>query len=914
VTDGHNRIWDRWDDVDRVFEAVLEHPPEERDRALVEECAGDTELLLLVRELLDRSDPSAAPLAGSGQLLLRSIWSAPPAHETERPPLHPGDRVGRYRVADELGRGGMAIVYAAERDDGAFRQQVALKILRRDLDSTELTDRFLREREILSRLTHPHIARLLDGGTTDDGRPYLVMERVAGRPITRFADDHRLSVRQRLELLLQVTDAVQFAHRRLVVHRDLKPSNIFVDDDGHAKLLDFGIAKLVDSVDETEGPLTRVGGRPHTPEYASPEQVRGEPVTTLSDVYQLGILLYELLTGRRPYAGRGLQLETAITTGLVTRPSEVTGDGVVTGAPQPASSEDRPTSPDEIAAMRATTPERLKRELRGDLDTIVLKALSTEPDMRYGSIEALAEDIRRHLDGRAITATPASAVYRLRKFGRRNPWAAPVAALLLLALTGYVTTITLHARNLEVERRETQAQADRANELRSFLVDLFKVADPYATPDPSRNRQITVVEALEIGAERARTELVDRPLLLAGILSAIGGVYANLDLREAAAALLNEAITTRRLHGATLTVEHLDDLNHLAGIVGLGTNYDSAAALQRHRLVLERELHGPAHARVGSTHLSLSSQLASAALHEDALEHREEAVRILRAAGPGAAGPLSDALAMIADTYSVFDRIDESEAAAREAVLIATELHGRTHPLTARHSVHLAQALGKRDRFAEAIAIYQDVLPILDVAMGPDHYITLASRNNFAVVLEASGDYAGAESVHRSLMETRRRADGERSRAMADLLQNLAVAVRSQGRMAEAEELVTQAYDIYREVMPDGHYLIAFPLLTRTEIQLARGDDVGAERSGREAAAILEAGLPAGHFATAVAHCRVGAALARQGRLTEAAPLLESSLAQLRASQAVPARFPDECSEHRAAHQEAVAAGPAAQR
>jgi eukaryotic-like serine/threonine-protein kinase len=914
MTDRNDRLWERWDEIDRIFEAVLEHPPEARDRVLVEQCDGDATLLELVRKLLERSDPASAALAGPGQLLLRSIWDAPAPEEPERPALRPGERVGRYRVGDELGRGGMAIVYAAERDDGAFQQQVALKVLRRNLDTAELTDRFLREREILSRLAHPNIARLLDGGATDDGRPYLVMERVAGRPITGFADERRLPIRARLELLLQVTEAVQFAHRRLVVHRDLKPSNIFVDDEGHAKLLDFGIAKLLDSVDELESPVTRIGGGPHTPEYASPEQVRGEPVTTVSDVYQLGLLLYELLTGRRPYAGRGLQLETAITAGRVARPSEATAPGVANGAQTAATSDDPAPSPDEVAALRATTPDALRRELRGDLDTIVLKALRTEPDMRYGSVEAFAEDVRRHLDGRPIRATTPSAVYRLRKFARRNPWSAPFVGLLSLALAGYVTTLTVHARNLEVERNETQAHADRANELRSFLVDLFKVADPYATPDPSRNRQITVVEALEIGAERVRAELTDRPLLLAGILSAIGGVYANLDQRQAAESLLNEAIATRRLHDATRTVEHLDDLNHLAGVVGLGGNYDSAAALQRDRLVLERELHGLAHARVGTTHLSLSAHLASAARHEEALEHREEAVRILRAAGPDAASALSDALALIADTYSIFDRLDDSEAAAREAVLIASEVHGPAHPLTARHQVHLAQSLSKRERFDEAIAVYREVLPILDQALGPDHYITLTSRNNFAVTLEASGDFASAEAVHRSLMDIRRRTAGDRSREMADLLQNLAVAVRSRGRMSEADELVTTAYDIYRDVLPAGHYLIAFPLLSRTEIQLARGDDAGAERSGREAAAILEAGLPPGHFATAVANCRLGAALARQGRLAEAAPLLERSLDQLRASESAPGRFPAECAEHHAAHRQAVTAGAATQR
>jgi eukaryotic-like serine/threonine-protein kinase len=891
-------IWDRWEEVDRLFAAAQERPPAEREGFLRASCGDDADLLRLVRSLLTEADV-AASFGGPGSALLRSVWSEPAAAPRDEAPLRPGERVGRYRVTGELGRGGMAVVYAAERDDGVYQQQVALKVLRPGIDADLLVGRFVHERQILARLAHPRIARLLDGGATADGRPYLVMERVDGTPITHYADAHRLAIRERLRLLLGVADAVRYAHQRLIVHRDLKPSNILVDGTGEVRLLDFGVAKLLGDVDEAQGPLTRAVGRAHTPEYASPEQVRGEPATTASDVYQLGLLLYELLTGQRPFAGRGVQLETAITDGRVTRPSDVTVDGESATESDPPQA--RP-APADVARARGTTPAALRRALRGDLDTIALKALRTEPDERYSSVEALAEDIRSHLAGRPIAARVPSVPYRVRKFAQRNRWLPPVAAVLTLALAGYVTTLALHARTLELERNEARAHAERADELRGFMIDLFGAADPFAAPEPGRNRDITVVEALDVGTQRARLQLADRPLLLADMLSAVGGVYANLDERDAAISTLEEAITTRVAAGAAESVQHLDDLHDLAGVIGVHVGADSAITLQRRRLELERRLHGTVHPRVGAALLALSAHMVTSGRFDEALEQRIEAIRILRAAGPAAAGDLADALALTADTYTVFDRIDEAEAAAREAVEIGRRVLGTDHPNTAWHTVHLAQLLTNRERYDEAIDIYRDVLPILERSLGPEHYITLRSTNNYAVTLTAGGDHVGAERVYRELLETRRaQAAGGLSRDVADVLQNLAVAVNSQGRTDESERLIREAHAIYREVLPPGHYLLAFPLLSLAEIQLSRGDALAAEQTAQEAAGILSAALPPGHFATAVARCRLGAALALQSRTQEALPLLDNALEELRGSELAPERFRRECAEHREA-------------
>jgi eukaryotic-like serine/threonine-protein kinase len=576
----------------------------------------------------------------------------------------------------------------------------------------------------------------------------------------------------------------------------------------------------------------------------------------------LGLLAYELLTGGRPFTGSGLELEAAIMRGQVPRPSELC---------EPA----------------------VGRALRGDLDTIVLHCLRVEPEQRYRSVEAFADDVDRYLAGRPISARPASTMYRLRKFARRKPWAAPVAAALTLALAGYIATLAAHARTLELERNEAQAQTERAQELQSFLVDLFRVADPYGSPDPTRNREITVVEALDIGAARVRHELGERPLLQAGLLSAIADVYTNLDMREEARPLIEEAMAIRLREGEDRSPEQLDDLGNLM-LVAVGP--DSAIAIGEHRVALERDVHGRDHPRFAQALLALANPQFQQGRFDEALSHREEAIRILRAAGPSAAGDLADALGLISNSYRLSDRLDDAEEAARAAVEIRERLHGSEHASTATSRVHLALLLSDRQRDPEAIAIYRSVIPVLERTLGPEHFITVNTRNNLGVALSEVGDAAGAEQTYREILEIRRRqAPGGKSQHVAGTLQNLAVAALRQGRRADAEQLIVDAYDMYRDVLPEDHYLVAFPLLTRTEIQLESGNLAGAETSAREARRLLLAGLPAGHYATAVAECRLGSALARQSRLAEAGALIGPALHAIRASAQAPAHFEEEC-------------------
>jgi serine/threonine-protein kinase len=403
---------ERWARLSSEFERLCDLPPDERARQLAALSAVDAAFAAEVSAMLAADARTGGALAGSALAL-----AAPPADEsTADGAVRIGARLGAWRLIERLGAGGMGEVWVAERADGTFEQRVAMKLLKRGLETDALLARFALERRILARLTHPGIARLLDAGSSGDGRPYFVLERVEGRPITVWADERKLPVAARLRLMLQVADAVDFAHRNLVVHRDLKPSNVFVTDAGEVKLLDFGVAKILET--EGDGAKTELEGRALTPQYAAPEQLRGEPVTTATDVYALGVMLYELLTGRLPHQRRRAslaELAAQVEHETVERPSSAARRG-------------------EAGAGPGADRERVARELAGDLDTLALKALAREPERRYPSAAALTDDLRRYLDGRPIAARPDTVGYRLGKLVRRHRLAFAAAAAALLAL------------------------------------------------------------------------------------------------------------------------------------------------------------------------------------------------------------------------------------------------------------------------------------------------------------------------------------------------------------------------------------------------------------------------------------------------------------------------------------------------
>jgi serine/threonine protein kinase len=489
---------DRWDRVRALFDEALEHPAEERVAIVTAGSDGDEILLHEVLDLLTAHESTDTLLDAPALQTLAETPEVPEASMT-------GRRIGPFELEEEIGRGGMGVVYRARRVEGEFDQVVAVKILPLGYARGAVVNRFRAERQILARLDHPNIARLLDGGTTQEGLPYFVMEFVEGRRIDRYADEERLTVERRLDLFLTVCSAVQAAHQSLVVHRDLKPSNILVTADGSPKLLDFGIAKVLDPLSADGDELTMTALRPMTPDYASPEQIRGEPVTTASDVYSLGVILYELLAGRRPYRLSGQtasQVERTLEGRMPGRPS-LAGMSSSDGA-----------GPDtvELAFRRGTSPDRLRRRLSGDLDNIVLKALSREPDRRYGSPERLAEDVHLHLDGRPVSARAPTVGYRSGKFARRH-WPSVLSGILmLLSMAAGFGAARWQAGQTASAEAVAERRADEIRILASALVsdldqDIAGLPGSEAVREEALRRAIATLERLAQESEQDREYL-----------------------------------------------------------------------------------------------------------------------------------------------------------------------------------------------------------------------------------------------------------------------------------------------------------------------------------------------------------------------------------------------------------------------
>ncbi|MDH3222328.1 MAG: serine/threonine-protein kinase, partial [Gemmatimonadota bacterium] len=846
---------DRWAEIDALFQEALDLGPGEWDAYLARRCPGDVELQEAVKGLLAADRGAGSFLEASAEALApEDFREALEGSGAEPSPGWIGKTVGSFHIVRQLGRGGMAGVYLARRTDGEFDQRVAIKFIRRGLDTEDFIRRFLAERQILSSLDHPNIARLIDGGRTEGGLPYLALEFVDGLPITEYCRRGPCTIEQRLDLFLQVAQAVQYAHANLVVHRDIKPSNILVTAEGRVKLLDFGIAKLLDpDAGPTAEPLTRTGLRPLTPEYASPEQIRGEAITTASDVYQLGGLLYRLLTGERPHRdSAGASLEAAITTTRPKPPSEVV----------------RHLGPGTSGGEGGRSAARLQRRLRGDLDTIVLKALRKDPARRYGTAQQMAEDVQRHLKGLPIAARRESRVYRAGKFLRRNAWVGPVSLIGAGLIAAYVATLIQHGNELEAERNV-------ARDVQQAFVSFFTAPDSGDVGLGEGRRDLTILEAIRDGTDRVRQDLADRPAARAELFTAMATVLQDLDEPEEAYGLAAEALDIERgLYG-----EASEQVHETLLLVGqLSSDPDSGRAVLERRLELSHALYGPeAPAVATSLHALAALDLREGKL-EDAVLRLETAIDILRADAATHPRRLAEALSELADNLEPLDRAEEAVAAAREGYDILAAEFGDRHSQSAIAGARLAQALTAAGRYPEARRLHESSLAVLDAELGPSHATTMSSRNNYAILLRLMGELAASESVYRTLLEGQRQRYGAVDAEIAASLQNLAVAVKDQGRLKEAERLSMQAHEMFEETRGADFFQTAFPLLTISEIRLALEDYAGAESVAREARTILAAALPPGHFATAIADCRIGQALAGQERTADARLFLEAGL------------------------------------
>ena len=820
-----------WTRVRPLLDQAMTMTPEDRSVFLEQSCANDPRLRTAVERCLDDLEHlednafMEAPVAVHLETLVDH------AFEPESPDGEPV-QIGPYQTVRELGYGGMGTVFLAERVDGEFEHQVALKLIKRGSHSSAVEPRFLHERQILARLKHPNIARLYDGGGTEDGHPYFVMEYVEGQPITDYCDAHQLSIKERLRLFLQACAALQYAHQNLVVHRDVKPSNILVTEAGEVKLLDFGIAKVLSEGVDTA--VTQHGMTMLTPDYAAPEQVKGEAVTAATDVYALGVLLYELLSGRRPYRVQGASLEEWVRVICDTElayPSQVVARQHGVGDEVPA---------DALSTARGTTPSRLQRQLAGDLDTIVLKALHKEPTRRYGSVGALAEDVKRYLGSRPILARRDTPGYRLGKFGARHRFGIGVMVLLVLLVSGFIWQVI-------AERNRAEVAAAQATRVSGFLVDLFAVSDPFSE-GAVRGDTTQVRVFLEQGASQIEA-LSDQEEVQSMLRAVLGRVYQGLGQYEEADGFFRTALAQRlRLYGeqSVEAAESMHDLGQLRTEwsgnpepEAEGDVYDEGVELLRAALRLRQNLLGSEHPGVAQTLNSLSLILADQGNYEEAEVMGREALalrkKLLGDEHPDVATTLND----LANTLKDQGNHAEAEAMYRGALALWKQFLGDDHPHVATTLNNLGNALLDQGKYDEAEAMHREALALRKKVLSKDHPYIGTTLNNLALTLTDQGQYAEAEIMFREALALRKRAFGDVHPEVATTLNNLAKALYSQSNYAEAEAALREALVLRKRLLGDEHPRVASALSNLANILFERGDYTNAAAQYREALVLL---------------------------------------------------------------------------
>jgi serine/threonine protein kinase/Tfp pilus assembly protein PilF len=738
-----------------------------------------------------------------------------------------GDRIGPYRVLRTLGAGGMGEVYLAERADAQFEQQVAIKVVYGGALSRSVQSRLKMERQILAQLDHPNIAHLLDGGELPDGSAYIVMEYVDGTAIDAYCDSNRLDIFARLKLFQIVCAAVHYAHQNLIVHRDLKPSNILVTAAGLPKLLDFGIAKILDERQSRNHTLavTHADIRIMTPDHASPEQVRGQVITTSSDVYVLGVLLYKLLAGAGPFVISSMRLaeiERAI----------CENDPV---PPHVAVATDDSPQALELADARNTTPKRLRRALRGDLDNIVLMAMRKESERRYGSAQQLAGDIQRYLDGLPVIARRDTLPYRTTKFVRRHwlPVSAGVSAVFMViafATMTYMQSLRISAERDRVAQQRERAEHERARaeEVSSFLVNLFKMSDP----EENRGNQVTARELLDSSAKRLQSSLQDQPATKAALLATVGSVYDSLGQYQDALPILNESLKLQSQSHDSPRVATLIEIGQAQ--IGAGDLGAAEAPLQQALHIAQADF-GSSSAEVGRTLWELGVLRHQQGREPEAKELYLQSLQTLESAN----APESDISNVLDDLATIY---------ARE------------------HQWQLA-----KQTYERALRIDQRVL-------GDDHPRVATRLNNLAVVAQNMGDLKQAEALYRDAIARFKVAFGDRHPQTGGAVGNYGLFLQREGRLTEAEPQLRNALNVMLSLYGPDNYNVGYARVSLAMLLHDKGDLAASENEFRQAIASYDKSLPMKHPYRAAALMHFAHLLVDRGKYGEALTMSTESV------------------------------------
>jgi serine/threonine protein kinase len=856
-----------------VFRDLLDLPDDEvasRLRTL------DPELASAVRRLLEADRRSSELLDADESRFGDPLLLAPWADPLDEDAAMVGLTIGAYRTIRLVGRGGMGVVFLAERTDGQFEKQVALKLLRQGLASAEVQRRFFRERQILARLDHPNIARLLDGGVSQDGRPYFVMEFVEGQPIDDWCARRAVEAESAVRLVSLCCRAVATAHAQLVVHRDLKPSNILVTEAGELKLLDFGIAKVLEGegTDPAAGEtaLTRVGAQLLTPRYAAPEQILGEPLSTATDVYSLGVVLYELLTGLSPHQRTGrewAELAAKVSQEVVARPSaalrrRLSGRGETEGAAPSAAT----TSSTRIAPHR----------LEGDLDTILLKALDRDPRRRYASAAALGEDLERFLDGRPVLARADTAGYRLRKFVRRHRTGVAAAAIAAASLVAGLGIALWQAR-------AARAQARRAEAAQSFLQNVFLLSDP----DRAKGENLTARDLLDRGAARVDVELARQPELRAEMQGLLGNVYSQLSLYPQAQELLEKSLRERErvldgddpllaashqrvglvLHRsarydeakrhfeAALAIhqrrgkpwDQAGVLNDLANLARAQGNLDGAQELAEQVVDLRRRFGPPQSPELGKALNNLALVRWRKKEHAAAVPIYEEALAIHRRNEGDPSSLVAGTEDNLAMVFNDLGRLEEAQAHNAKALEILERIYREPHPALGSALNSAGWIATRRGDDEAAIRFYERALAIYAKTQAANHPDVAYPEKNLGRILMNRGDLEPALARYRRALAIRETAYGAVHPEVASSLLDVAAGLRAMGRIGEARVTLERAVEVYRKAVGERHPRTATALLGLGQAFALEGRPADARRAFEECLSIRLEKLDAGDAA-----------------------------------------------------------------
>jgi serine/threonine protein kinase len=816
-----------WNKAESLFLACADLPESQQQRFLEERCEGDAELRAIVETLLkgDRTE----------DLVRDAIDRVASDLHRNQGNRWIGRQIGAYTIESRIAEGGMGVVYRARRSDDQFEQLVAVKLLATSLPTAQSRQLFLSERQFLAKLQHPNIAMLFDGGETEEGVPYLVMECVDGTPIDTYCRDQNLSIEARIALFILACSAVQYAHANLVIHRDIKPSNILVTPEGVPKLLDFGIAKLIDTQSSPAAlELTVHGARPMTPRHASPEQIRGEPMTTASDVYSLGVLLYELLCGEQPYA-------------ITAKTSAAEAESIISTHSPPAPS--------------TNVPPMLAKRLRGDLDTIVLKCLRKEPAERYQSVVELSDDLQRYLDSRPIVARPPTTAYLVSRYWQRHRTALIGLATTAVALIAGLFASTIGFMKAVDAERTAIREAQNAETISAFLSDILQEAHP----DTSAGRELSVRQVLAAGRDRIDDELGDSPVLKARILETLAGVYKGLADYDEAVALQAQAVSLIESHAPDDLVTRARLSNDLGDLYRLQSQHDQAQTMIEDALELYRRSgidmspewadaisnlgliyqESGRQALAGSTllqayearrqlfappHPTLALSLHNLAWHQGrggdmelAEKYALEAVA-MREEFFGEIHPrVAASVSLLSRIYQQQDRWDDAEREARRAVAIAGQIFDSGHPDLSFPVYELASILHWNGKLQEAVELFAQVVSWERVSLGVDSHDFGMSLKAYAAVLTDLGEYGRAEPLLRQSLDIFEALPEGSLRSLQNARTDLGEVLIVENRLDEAATLLGAERELVEEEFDSRSTMIARHIVL-CRYYVARGD------------------------------------------------------------------------------------------